>query len=449
MADERTHAAPRRSRLRALRSAEAGFALIEVMVSAGLVMVIAAAVLGGIDVPSVLSGRNQATSVAASLAQKDQERLRSLPIATLVAGPLNQTLAPKVVDGHSYTVAEKVSWVTDSGTSVSCASGDTQSGDYLKLSSTVTAPSMRKPVLIESLLAPPNGSLASKKGNLGVLITNQAGDPAAGVPVTISGPASGSGTTDANGCVFFPLINPGSYTVKIQKTGWVDKNGANLVQQTSTVSSGATALLQQQYAPAASLTLNVETNAYGTVKPSVPKVSAMLASSYASNPITFAANATSQSVNSLFPFTDGYSAWVGPCAASQPVAPNGPYAATPLPGGSGTITIRQPAINLTLTINGAQPGIASFASFKSSAGSSCGYGGLGSKFSNLPLNTAGKLTADPGVPADTYDICVDGQVSGTWYRTIKTGVVVNNYANGTTVTLDGTLNSASQGQCTW
>src|SRR4051794_38493621 len=97
-----------RSRLRALRRAEAGFALIEVLASAALVMVIATAVLGGIDVPSILSGRNQATSQAAALAQKDQELLRSTPLATLINGPLNVTRPPVTIDKKTYTVTSKV-----------------------------------------------------------------------------------------------------------------------------------------------------------------------------------------------------------------------------------------------------------------------------------------------------------------------------------------------------
>jgi Tfp pilus assembly protein PilV len=119
-----------RSRLRALRTLEAGFALIEVVVSAGLVMVIATAVLGGIDVPSIISGRNQSSSQGAALATQDQERMRALPIATLINGPLNQT-ATKAVDSKSYTVDSRVTWVTDSGSSLSCSTGSTQSGDYL------------------------------------------------------------------------------------------------------------------------------------------------------------------------------------------------------------------------------------------------------------------------------------------------------------------------------
>src|SRR4051794_34715774 len=115
-----------RSRLRALRTVEAGFALIEVVVSAGLVMVIATAVLGGIDVPSIISGRNQSSSQGAALATQDQERMRALPISTLINGPLSQTVT-KAVDTKSYTVDSRVTWVTDSGSSLSCSTGSTQS----------------------------------------------------------------------------------------------------------------------------------------------------------------------------------------------------------------------------------------------------------------------------------------------------------------------------------
>jgi Tfp pilus assembly protein PilV len=446
MGHGRTNAARWRNRLRGLRSAEAGFALIEVLVSAGLVMVIAAAVLGGVDAPSVLSGRNQASSQGVALAQQDQERMRAMPIADLINH--NKTRTVKV-DGRDYSVVSKVTWVTDSGSSVSCATSDTTSGDYLKLKSTVTGPGIKKPATIDSLLTPPNGSVATQKGNLAVLMKNHLDQPAQGMTVDVSGPQNGVVTTDANGCAFFALLNPGQYTVKISKSGWVDKASSSQMVRTSTVSSGSTSLIQETMAPAGALTISVETNAYGTVKASAIRKGVTISNGgllpSGTKVFTASVGATSVNATNLYPFTDGYSAFSGDCATSDPVPAAGPFAAIPTAGGAAVpLTVRQPALNLKLTINGAQPGSVNGRGFlKSSAGSTCGY-----KFTQIPVTSAGQF-ADPGFPEDTYDMCLQGNVPsfGGNYHVIRTGIAVNNYATGTTLNMEGTSSNPQSGLC--
>jgi Tfp pilus assembly protein PilV len=446
MGHGRTIAARWRNRLRGLRSAEAGFALIEVLVSAGLVMVIAAAVLGGVDAPSVLSGRNQASSQGVSLAQQDQERMRAMPIADLINH--NKTRTVKV-DGRDYSVVSKVTWVTDSGSSVSCATSDTTSGDYLKLKSTVTGPGLKKPATIDSLLAPPNGSVATQKGNLAVLMKNHLGLPAEGMTVQISGPQSGTALTDANGCAFFALLTAGQYTVNISKTGWVDKASSSLMVKTSTVSSGGTSLTQETMAPAGALAIAVQTNAYGVVQASAIRKGVTISNGgllpSGTKVFTAGVGATSVNAASLYPFTDGYSAWSGDCLNSNPVPGAGPYAAIPTAGGAAVpLTVRQPSLNLTLTINNAPPGNVNGRGFlKSASGSTCGY-----KFTQIPVTSAGRF-ADPGFPEDTYDLCLQGNVPsfGGNYHVIRTNVAVTNYATGTTLNMEGTTSNPQTGLC--
>jgi type II secretory pathway pseudopilin PulG len=439
MADERMHSACRWSRLRARLRRDSGFALIEVVVSAGLVMVIAAAVLGGIDIPSRISGENQAGSQAAALAQQDQERMRALPIQTLIN---YSNTATKTVDSHTYTVESHVSWVTDSGSQVTCASTDTTSGDYLKLSSTVSGGGQKRPVTIDSLLAPPNGSLTSTKGNLAVLVTNQLGDPSVGIPVSIPGK---NGVTDADGCVFFALINPGQYTVTLGKAGWVDPGGNETVTKAATVSIGNTSTIQQSYAQAVTITANVEANVYGTVKASAIRSTGGISFTNAGLPpagikVVAPANGTTTSLsqNKLYPFTDGYALYSGTCTANNPVPTAGPFVANPAPGGSAAVTVRQAALNVTVTM----PGGVTIANPKITVDNTtpgC------PDFADLPL-VNGKLV-DSGVPGGTYNLCVEAQVNGSWYRVQKANVVVTNYANGTTYPIDAASSNPQNAQC--
>ena len=60
-----------------------GFALVEVMVAAGLLAIVAVGVFAGIDGPAATSAGNRAKSVAASLAEQDQERMRAMKFTDL------------------------------------------------------------------------------------------------------------------------------------------------------------------------------------------------------------------------------------------------------------------------------------------------------------------------------------------------------------------------------
>jgi len=64
--------------LERLRSEEAGTTIIEVLASAVVLAILSVGVLSGIDSSQNLSNQSRLRSVAASLAQADQERLRGL-----------------------------------------------------------------------------------------------------------------------------------------------------------------------------------------------------------------------------------------------------------------------------------------------------------------------------------------------------------------------------------
>jgi Tfp pilus assembly protein PilV len=57
-------------------ASEEGFALIEVVVSAAVLVILVLGVLAAVDAVSGTAGANQSKTVAATLAEKDLERLR-------------------------------------------------------------------------------------------------------------------------------------------------------------------------------------------------------------------------------------------------------------------------------------------------------------------------------------------------------------------------------------
>src|SRR3954447_17846129 len=94
-------------------SSESGFAIIEVIVSAAVLAIVAMAVLAGIDGATASSGREKARAVAANIAEKDQERLRGLSVQTLSLGAAIPQAPAVTIDGVTYNTTSKAEWVTD------------------------------------------------------------------------------------------------------------------------------------------------------------------------------------------------------------------------------------------------------------------------------------------------------------------------------------------------
>src|SRR4051812_9535890 len=91
-------------------SSQSGFAIIEVVVSAAVLAIVAMAVLAGVDGATGSSAREKARAIAANLGEQDQERLRAMSVDTLTAVP---QAAPVVIDGVTYTIKSEAGWVTD------------------------------------------------------------------------------------------------------------------------------------------------------------------------------------------------------------------------------------------------------------------------------------------------------------------------------------------------
>ena len=151
--------------------------------------------------------------------------MRSLRISQLMT--LNQTRTV-VQDGSTYTVVSKGQYVNDQSGTASCEDG-TSSADYIKVSSTVSWHGSRSapPTVIESLVAPPNGTFSADRGTLAIAVRDGAGNPVSGLSLSGSGAGTFSGTTGTNGCAVFTNLPEGDYTLTPGTAmGVVDKDGA-------------------------------------------------------------------------------------------------------------------------------------------------------------------------------------------------------------------------------
>ena len=312
---------------------ERGFALIEVIVSAAVLALVALAVLSGVDGANSASGREKARSVAASLAERDQERLRSMPVEALAVygAPAAQVLN---VGGANYNIASKVEWVRDStGGTVSCANDDKQA-DYLHITSTVTSNivgSRTKPVQIDSIVSP-NIEYSATHGSLAVKVVNAAGQGVPGITVTLNGP------------------------------GMVDHAGDPQATRTATVSPGVLTTLSIDYDYAASVAAAILSYQPGTstvINSAATRLSAqngdditILRNEPKSAPL--ATPAAGITMTGLFPFSAPYTFYTGTCRYSNPAVgiptyygPN-PGAVAVTPGQAASVNVRQPALNLRL-----------------------------------------------------------------------------------------------------
>ena len=115
---------------------EAGFGLIEAIVAAVIFAILALGVLAAVDGAARSTGREKARTVASSLAERDQERMRTMRAVDL---PEYRWTRDVPVGDAVYTVASEADWVSDTAASdVSCTSTGGKA-DFLRLRSTVTS----------------------------------------------------------------------------------------------------------------------------------------------------------------------------------------------------------------------------------------------------------------------------------------------------------------------
>jgi Tfp pilus assembly protein PilV len=442
-------------------SEEAGFALIEALVGAVILIVIALATLSAIDRAQKTSGFAKNKSVAGALAEQDQARLRGLPADSLSTYATNHVSSRTVtVNGLNYTVASQVDWIRDStGGTLSCTNNSSQA-DYLKMTSTVSANSI-KPVSLTSLSAPPLAYSASR-GTLVVQVNDGATIPAAvpGVSVNISGPVSQSGTTNALGCVVFGFIPAGAYSVSILKGGYVDPTGdATPSVGNKSVTGGSLTTQPFTYDQAGSIPVSFETD-IGTSTSSVIRsrgygagaensgLSGVRVSQSNALPPVPSVTLDAVSGYTMFPFRTAYGVYSGACASSDPKTTisnwftSGPgmddSVTVPVGGQSPGVTVRQSSLRARVTnsagtyLNGATvvvtptnttqsqgcvPKDTQWTTAKNPADNSDGwitknafdFGG-----------SIGNVTYDPGVPIGTYSVCASynfGTTSAPQWRT--------------------------------
>jgi Tfp pilus assembly protein PilV len=341
-----------RARVAAWSRAERGDTLIEVMIAAVLVALIATASLTGFGQAGNLAGNQRNEEQAATLAQQDQARLRGLTITQLTAPLVPSTWT---IDGTIYTVTSNAHFISGPLGTSACTTGVGTSADEVQTTSTVTWGANndgRPPVIVHGLITPTQG------GAIIVAATDQTGS--AGLAGVIATPTGVSPlTTDSNGCAVFGGLALGTYNVAFTAPGGaVTVNGVAPPSQSVTVTPTQSPTASVQLGVPGTITALFSTS-YGSPSPTVHASTAdwLVASNTqfggvtrvfgadetnagALPPVPFATTAT------VFPFTSAYTVYAGTCSSDLP--PGGQYGSATV--GPGATVATAPTLTLPAMI---------------------------------------------------------------------------------------------------
>ncbi len=425
---------------------------MEVMISAAVLVLVVLGVFAALDASTSTAGANKARTVAATLAEKDQERMRAMRTTDIDA--MNTAPYDVTVGNVPYHVESEAEWIYDaSGEEVSCGLTAGQAS-YMRITTTVSSRrrgTAVKPVVLQSIVAPQVGAAAA--GSLSVAVKGAAGQPIPDVAVTAP-PASQVETTNSLGCAVFGALTAGTYTVTLNKGGYVDKEGAPNPSKPITVTAGSMSTAEFAYDLGASINVNVKDLPGGANEPAAGVVAVngalgagirtfALTSSFSPMPTIPYPNDTvsipappavpadppitvntyssrSFALTGLFPFVDGYTFFSGRCLPNDPSKPpgNGTYfdtrsgRVTLAPGASGgAVEVYEPPQNIRIQRSGSNFTGADVFAYPTAA--TCG----GVRIPMGKTVSGGKVTY-PGLPFGEYKICAEAKISGTWYEAL-------------------------------
>lgn len=442
------------ARFRSSPRGEEGFALIEVVVSAVVVILIAIGALSALEATARTGAEERHRAQAHGVAQQDQARLRGMRVSDLANIGQSRTIT---VDATPYTIVSKGEFVTDSTGTASCSQG-TASADYIKITSTVTWPSIgsRPPVALASIIAPPNGSISPDRGALAVSMLDSRSLPLAGIGISGTGPGSFNGTTAANGCVIYGDLPQGNYTVTTAASGMVDKDGVAPQPQTTSVVGFSTNTLALQYDRPGTINASFRTRV-GTGSPVAAATDQIMVYNTGMTSAkafgTLGTRVASISTGPLFPFTSPDAVYAGSCTGNTPTTGSLAVVNATVPVG-GTVTpapIELPALNLT-AFNGtgsSSPGTRANGANVLVLDDNCSVAGKQVR-RTFTTNSSGNIATigtpalqQRGLPWSRYDVCVD---NGT-KRVVANNIDVKNLTSGTTLNLYLGSSGAVAGTC--
>lgn len=344
-------AGARRRLIAAQAGSQAGFMLLEVMISALLVAFIAVGTLNGFDAAGHVSADERAHAEANLLVQQDQDRLKSLTAVKLaeLAASEEKTHQYKAANGSCveeaskkwryctgekrsytgavFTIHSSARFISAAKESAACE-GSEASANYIETKSTAswtTLASGRPEVSQSSVITPPT-SLTG----LFVKVKNQFSEPVSGIEVVLKGATNHTATTPSTGCVLFLAIPAENYALSAGTASYVDQNASKPpASKALTVAEGKVTTAEFVIASPGNIKVEFENPA---AKTEVESDTFVAAQAHVSAPSFFlggeaAKRKTSVTLEGLFPFSiyeeskwkpEGYAVYAGDCEANNP-----------------------------------------------------------------------------------------------------------------------------------
>ncbi len=305
--------------------------LIEVMISAMLVALIAVATFNGFDVTQKVTADERSHNEATTLAQQDEERMRGMPVSEL---ELIGTKTRAVTEGGTaYTITSTSQFVTvgaNNEDELTC-SAEKGSADYIQTTSSVrwNALGKRKAVSQSSNVRVPTST------SLMVSVLNRNNEGVSGAKVEVFDPKTAStrtaeAITPASGCVTFGGLAEGEAKIIVSNGEWIDHSGSKLPEKTVTITK---TLAEAKFTLESPGALQVEYVSNGQV---VPGLTFFTLQTELTSPPDYVGGSpttasTTATLTGLFPFvTPGkpwkenrYTVYAGDCEKNNPVAITG------------------------------------------------------------------------------------------------------------------------------
>jgi hypothetical protein len=389
--------------------------------------------------------------------------MRSMRIIDLAN--LNQTRTV-TVGGTKFTINSRGDFISDATGTATCTPGSA-SADYIKTTTTVTWGTMgeRPPILSESIVAPPAGSIAPNRGALAIQVNNSRNVGLSGVGLSGSGAGSFSGSTGPTGCVIFGDLPAGNYQLTPSAFDLVDRDGNTPSAQSTSVIGGSTNTVALQFDDPGSLNVTFKTMIAGNLVPSqADSVVVFNTGMTAAKAFGTAGNRLdSVTADPLFPFTSPDTVYAGTCEGDNPNPtnqtnpPSAPAMASVVvpQGDSADAVVQLPALFLTVWSGSSSTNKGTaVADARVRIGDRNCIVGPTQLRRTFTANSSGQLseggssgpgssTPGIGLPYSDYDICAD---NGVRRRTL-TNVPIKDLVSGTTrdIFLSGT--GSSLGVC--
>lgn len=441
---------PHRSRL--LR--EDGFALIEVMVSAVLVVILATATLSIIERAGAVASSDRSRAVATQLAQEDQDSMRLMKITSL--SNYHVTHPPQKVDGVNYTVESQAEWMRDDSTGKVVCDGNTTRAEYAKITSKVTWPSQTKPVILESYVAP--GVKGVSLGSLAVKLHNDGTKGTPGITINFQGQ---SVSTDSDGCAIFTTLTPGmsnaTWSGALFQPNFVDKNGNSSVSKSVTIAASQNSILDAMFDRAGTIPVRFVDDVGNNVKWNTVTAanSGMDNGGVRVFGKTTDPKLQSMDASMLFPFATAYTMYAGSCSGNAPATWDTSGSSSTIgqriaPPGATAASVDVPLPDVAVAVRhkgNYQSGMTvSFDQLTTGAMAGC-VDRIGASSPDAP-STSGTNAAVAPLPWGQYTACAPIGTTGsyarkTFYNTPRTTTGTAAQTQDANVTLPSTYSSAA------